>query len=80
MIELYATVVAQIIAFVVWIARIEMRLRFLEKDHSTCQIARLSAEASTQIKLDEVSRKLAEIATDIKWLTSQKRGEHVQNS
>lgn len=73
--DVYITIAAQIVAFIVWIARIEMRLRFLEQTHEKCNNHRMAVETTTQNKLDSIFASIAEIKTDIKWLVHKKKGD-----
>jgi hypothetical protein len=74
MIELGVTVAVQLVAFVVWIARLEMKVKYLQETHDLCRAARVVIDASTVNKLTEIAKQLAELGTDVKWLINSKNG------
>lgn len=72
--EMWAAIVGQVVGFVVWIARLEMKVKFLEKEQGSCMAERQKTESSTVAKLNEIGNALAELRTDVKWLIHQKGG------
>ena len=81
MIELGVTVAVQLVAFVVWIARLEMKVKYLQETHDVCKIGREAAiiakdvaDALAVSALNNITKQLAELSTDVKWLISSRNG------
>jgi hypothetical protein len=81
MMEVYIGVAVQLVAFVVWIARLEMKVKFLQDTHDVCKIGRDAAvvakeiaDAQTVAVLGNINKQLAELGTDVKWLISSRNG------
>lgn len=74
MTELWVLVGAQIVGFVVWIVRLEMRLRFLQESYDVYKLLSDKQELSTVTRLDKIETFLAEISTDLKWIIKNVNG------
>jgi len=72
--ELYVLVGAQIVGFVVWIVRLEMRLRFLQESYDVYKLLSDRQEISTVTRLDKIEGALSQIATDLKWIVKNING------
>ena len=72
--DMYVTIAVQLVAIVVWIARLEMKVRFLQETHDQCRAAKEIAEKSSVEKLNEIAKQLAELGTDVKWLICSQNG------
>jgi len=81
MIEMYVAIGVQLVAFVVWIARLEMKVKFLQETHDSCKLGRDAAAVAKDIAdalsvsvLNSINKQLAELGTDVKWLISSRNG------
>jgi len=81
MLEVYVGIAVQLVAFVVWIARLEMKVKYLQETHDVCKIGREAAiiakdvaDALAVSALNNITKQLAELSTDVKWLISSRNG------
>ena len=74
MTELWAILGAQVIGFVVWIVRLEMRLRFLQESYDVYKLISDKQEISTVTRLEKIESELSQIATDLKWIVKNING------
>lgn len=79
--ELYVAIGVQLVAFVIWIARIEMKVKYLQETHDVCKLssdaasaAKATAAALAVTTLNGITKQLAELSTDVKWLISSRNG------
>jgi hypothetical protein len=79
--ELYVAVGVQLVAFVIWIARLEMKVKYLQETHDYCKVGRDAAIVAKEISdalavtvLNNITKQLAELGTDVKWLINANGG------
>jgi hypothetical protein len=79
--DLYVTIAVQLVAFVVWIARLEMKVKYLQETHDVCKLSKDAASVAKDIAdalavttLNNITKQLAELSTDVKWLISSRNG------
>lgn len=77
--DIYIALVAQIVAFIVWIVRLEMRVKFLQDSHEGCKKIRELAEVGVSEKLERIVESIAEMKTDIKWLINNNNSKGGSN-
>lgn len=78
---LWFAVATQVVGFVVWIVRMEMRLSSLKERHMECQEQRVSKEDTVVTRLDKIEISTAEIKNDLKWLIGiVKNGKSMLNN
>jgi len=80
--DLYVAIAVQLVAFVVWIARLEMKVKYLQETHDACKIGREAAIVAKEIAdalsvsvLNNITKLLAELGTDVKWLIKAQNGD-----
>ncbi len=79
MTELWVLLGAQIVGFVVWIVRLEMRLRFLQESYDVYKLLSDKQEVSTLGRLSKIENLLSEIGTDLKWIIKNVNGADRHN-
>jgi hypothetical protein len=64
---------SQIIGFVVWLARLEMRVKMLQELHEDCQKRRMIFDDESLKRLENIEKSLVKIETDIQWIKKDRQ-------
>jgi len=60
---------------IVWLARLEMQVRFIARQQEQCLRERWKKDENTVKRLESIEHLLTELRTDVKWLRRIKDGK-----